>query len=60
MLLASSIRYGGILVEAPECDYNSFKHLGLLCPICKRSVFLVAPKMRPAHNRKIKRVNPWL
>jgi len=54
MLLASSIRYGGLLIEAGDCDYNSFKHLGLLCPICKRSVFLVAPTQRQAHNRKNK------
>lgn len=54
MLLASSIRYGGLLIEAGDCDYTSFKHLGLTCPICKRSVFLVAPTQRQAHNRKNK------
>lgn len=54
MLLASSIRYGGILVEAADCDYTSFKHLGLLCPICKRSVFLVGAKQRSTHTRKNK------
>jgi hypothetical protein len=54
MLLASSIRYGGLLVSPEDCDYTSFKHLGLLCPICKRSVFLVAPKQRGKHTRKNK------
>lgn len=52
MLTASSIRYGGMLVNAAECNYTSFKHLGLLCPICKRSVFLVGEKIRPASTRK--------
>lgn len=54
MLLASSIRYGGLLIDAGDCNYTSFKHLGLTCPICKRSVFLVAPTQRQAHNRKNK------
>lgn len=54
MLTASSIRYGGMLVDAAECDYTSFKHLGLLCPICKRTVFLVREKLRPASTRKNK------
>jgi hypothetical protein len=54
MLCASSIRYGGLIVDAVDCDYNSFKELGLLCPICKRSVFLVASTARGAHSRKNK------
>jgi hypothetical protein len=54
VLLASSIRFGGLLVEASDCDYTSFKHLGLLCPICKRSVFLVGAKQRATHTRKNK------
>lgn len=54
MRTASSIRYGGMLVESSECDYNSFKHLGLLCPICKRSVFLVKETTRSATERKLK------
>lgn len=54
MLTASSIRYGGMLVDAAECNYTSFKHLGLLCPICKRTVFLVREKLRPASTRKNK------
>lgn len=54
MKTASSIRYGGMLVDANECDYTSFKHLGLLCPICKRTVFLVKESTRSASQRKIK------
>jgi hypothetical protein len=54
MITASSIRYGGLLVEASECSYESFKQLGLLCPICKRPVFLVQESCREAHTRKLK------
>lgn len=54
MKTASSIRYGGMLVDSSECDYDSFKHLGLLCPICKRTVFLVREAARSASTRKNK------
>lgn len=42
MKYASSIRYGGQLVEASDCDYDSYRKLGLLCPECKDPVFLRA------------------
>ncbi len=48
------MRYGGLLIDASECDYNSFKQLGLLCPICNRPVFLVQAAQREAHTRKNK------
>jgi hypothetical protein len=54
MKTASSIRYGGLLIDAEDCNYESFKHLGLLCPICKRSVFLVGASQRETHTRKNK------
>ena len=54
MQSALSIRYGGLLVDANECDYTSFKHLGLICPNCKKSVFVVAESGREAHSRKLK------
>lgn len=54
MKTATSIRYGGIFIESDDCDYNSFKHLGLLCPICKRTVFLVKQNTRSATERKKK------
>jgi len=41
MQLASSIRYGGLLVNASDCNYNDYKNLGLVCPNCHESVFLV-------------------
>ncbi|KJH69623.1 hypothetical protein [Aliterella atlantica] len=41
MQLASSIRYGGIFVKAADCDYEAYRNLGLICPNCHESVFLV-------------------
>jgi hypothetical protein len=54
MKTCSSIRYGGLLVDAKDCDYTSFKHLGLVCPICHRSVFLCVGSERKPHERKLK------
>jgi len=51
---AQSMRYGGLFVQASECDYTSFKHQGLLCPCCKKTVFLVAGSERSPHQRKLK------
>lgn len=41
MQLASSIRYGGLLVNACDCNYEDYKNLGLVCPNCHESVFLI-------------------
>lgn len=54
MEYACSIRYAGLLVNAADCDYSSFKNLGLICPNCRESVFLVAGSCRAEHERKIK------
>jgi hypothetical protein len=54
MLSASAMRYGGPLIDAADCNYNSFKDLGLICPFCKQSVFLVGSTSREAHDRKRK------
>jgi hypothetical protein len=54
MLTASAMRYGGPLVDAVDCNYNSFKDLGLTCPFCKQTVFLVGSTSREAHDRKRK------
>ena len=51
---AQSMRYGGLFVQASECDYTSFKHQGLLCPCCKKTVFLVAGSERSPHQRTLK------
>lgn len=54
MKQALSARYGGMLIHAMECDYNSFRHLHLLCPNCKRSVFLVGGKQVEPFTRHYK------
>ncbi len=53
MLEAFSLAWG-LLVPAEDCDHSSFKNLGLLCPVCKESVFLVTSSTRSPHSRKKK------
>lgn len=54
MQYASSIKYGGLLVAANDCDYEAYKNLGLVCPCCHESVFLTAGHERyyNASNKK--------
>lgn len=42
MKFAAAMKYGGELVSATECDYDSFKQLVPLCPECKEPVYLRA------------------
>lgn len=42
MKFAKSMRYGGELINAMECDYDSYLHLGVVCPECHESLFLRA------------------
>lgn len=51
---AASIKYGGLLVNASECDYEAFRNLGLTCPHCHESVFLVQGHER--HYQKTSKV----
>lgn len=39
---AAAMKYGGQLVSAAECTYDSFKQLVPLCPECKEPVYLRA------------------
>lgn len=57
MKYAASLRYAGLLINASDCDYNSFRHLGLTCPNCHESVFLVAGSKRQEHEREHKNGN---
>lgn len=54
MKYASSIVRGGELVDASECDYGSYKKLGLLCPECKDPVFLKSEGMRFLGEKEVK------
>lgn len=51
MRFASSLLYGGMLVDAENADYQDYKRLLLRCPICGKEVHLVREKSRPAHKR---------
>lgn len=41
MELAASLYNGGQLISAQEGDYSTSRELGLICPFCKESVFLL-------------------
>jgi len=51
---ATSIKYGGLLVNAFDCDYEAFRNLGLTCPYCHESVFLVQGHER--HYQKTSKI----
>lgn len=52
MQLSASIRYGGLLVNASDCSYEDYKNLGLVCPNCHESVFLIQ-----GHDRHYSKTN---
>lgn len=54
MQIAKAIRWGGMPVNAEECDYSTFLNDGLLCPICNGTVFLVSGSTREPHQRTLK------
>jgi hypothetical protein len=51
MQYASSLLYGGMLVDAEKADYKDYARLLLRCPFCGEAVFLVAGKHRDEHAR---------
>ena len=53
MKYAASMRYAGMLVDAIDADYTSYKRLGLLCPNCHAPVFLVSGSDRQDSTRTI-------
>lgn len=40
MKYAKSMYRAGFIVDAEDCDYNSAKDLGLVCPFCSEALFL--------------------
>ena len=69
MKYAASMLYGGQLIDSADCDYESYKNLGLLCGNCKEPVFLQAVSTRqvrgsnveiPAHFKHFKAKDPAL
>ncbi len=53
MRYASSVRYGGQIISAVDCDYQSYKNLGLLCPNCKDAVFFQGQSSRALEQKII-------
>ncbi|MFN6560006.1 MAG: hypothetical protein RMY28_009380 [Nostoc sp. ChiSLP01] len=51
MRYASSLLYGGMLVDAQGATYQDYSRLLLQCPFCKEPVFLSAAAKRPEHQR---------
>ncbi|KYC44160.1 hypothetical protein WA1_03215 [Scytonema hofmannii PCC 7110] len=54
MKYAASIRYGGQLFAAIECNYEDYLLLGLHCPVCSEPVVLRAAHNRIVHNKEVK------
>ena len=58
MKYASAMKYGGELVAAVDCDYNSFKELVPLCPNCKEPVYLRIGGQRESVKGKAYQIAP--
>lgn len=46
MFEAKSIYLGGSIIESFDCDYDSYKELGLVCPFCNSVVYLCKGSVR--------------
>lgn len=51
MRYASSLLYGGMLVDAEKANYQDYSKLLLRCPFCGEPVFLSAASYRAEHAR---------
>jgi hypothetical protein len=58
MKYASAMKYGGELVAAIDCDYNSFKEMVPLCPNCKEPVYLRSGGQRESVKGKAYQIGP--
>lgn len=58
MKYASAMKYGGELVDAVDCVYDSFKELIPLCPNCKEPVFLRTGGQRESVKGKAYQIGP--
>ena len=53
MEYASAIYWGGDLISAADCDYESYRSTGTVCPFCNGAVFLRAGGMRKIKDREV-------
>ena len=58
MRLAKAMKFGGQLIDAADCDYNSYKELGLLCPVCGNLVYLAKGQTKTSKLGKTFEVPP--
>lgn len=58
MLEAKSMYFGGEIIAAAECDYQTSRELGLTCPFCNSAVFLRSESVREVKGR-IQLVRPY-
>ncbi|MEH2385423.1 MAG: hypothetical protein V7K14_06460 [Nostoc sp.] len=49
MEFAKSIKFGGEIVHADECNFYSYNDLKLCCPVCSEPVFLKKGTTRKSH-----------
>jgi hypothetical protein len=55
---AAAMKYGGELVAAQDCDYESYLLLGTLCPECKEPVYLKSGGDRVSVKGKPYKIGP--
>ena len=49
---ALSMYLGGDLISATECDYNTSKEFGLVCPCCHEPVYYCAGSVHEKTEKK--------
>lgn len=58
MIEAKSMYFGGEIIAASECDYQSSRELGLICPFCNSAVFIRSESVRQVRG-KLQLVKPY-
>ena len=58
MRFAYSIYWGGTIVDAEQCDYESSRKLGLHCPFCNEALFLKIGHTRKMPDGSFQKVSP--
>lgn len=58
MLEAICMYFGGEIVSAADCDYETARSLGLICPFCKSAVFVRSESTRKVKSR-VQLVRPY-
>jgi len=58
MKYAKSMYFGGDIVFADECNYQSAQKLGLKCPFCDSAVFLRSESVRNVKG-KLQLISPY-